>query len=325
MDRRILQGDHHGDHIWSTSAFDPGSKMARWTSLVSENMTEMRVNSDQPRHFSAFWRQYGLGPLQLNFIDAAPQRCLRSPQMVSRGDEQTYELVLMRAGTMIVSYEHEREYVPEGSFTLLRNAEAYEFLCDGDSRALTAHFSDRWLRRWLVSHENFTLVPHEIRRAWGGPLAALLTAIADNGLEDAVLPRPVIADQVGALFALMSRHEGNAATRHRRGLIARIRHIMRESLEEPGLDPATLARRVGISRRYLHGLLAGSGTTFGRELVEMRLERARHMLEDPRNWGRSIAEIGFACGFSEQSHFARRFRLRFGASPSAYRRTAGRD
>lgn len=307
------------DYVWSTSGFDSQTKMARWTNIVSENMVEMCVDSTVPRHFSAVWRQYSLGPLELNFINAAAQKCRRSPQMIASGAEPSYELVYMQSGAMIVSYDHESEYVPEGSFTLLRNAEPYSFTCPEQSNALTAHFSESWLRRWLVDHDNFTRVSHDTRRAWGAPLAALFTTIAQNGLKDAALPRPVIADQIGALFALMSRHDGARQSRNQQALVARLRAAMRARLDDTGLNPETLAGCCGISKRYLHTLFANIGTTFGRELLDMRLDRAKAMLEDPRHGGRSIADISFECGFVEQSHFARCFRRRYGASPTSHR------
>lgn len=173
----------------------------------------------------------------------------------------------------------------------------------------------------MVSHDNFTHVSHETRQAWGGPLAALFTAIAQNGLEDATLPRSVIADQIGALFALMSRHDGAGQTRNQQALVARLRDMMRGRLEDTELNPEGLARCCGISKRYLHMLFANMGTTFGKELLNMRLEQAKAMLDNPRHGRRSIAEISFDCGFAEQSHFARRFRHRYGVSPTSHRRS----
>jgi AraC family transcriptional regulator, positive regulator of tynA and feaB len=54
-------------------------------------------------------------------------------------------------------------------------------------------------------------------------------------------------------------------------------------------------------------------------LYACRLERARRLLRDKRFDGLGIAEIAWNCGFSEPSHFTRRFRERFGSPPSAYR------
>jgi AraC-like DNA-binding protein len=75
----------------------------------------------------------------------------------------------------------------------------------------------------------------------------------------------------------------------------------------------------GISKRYLHFLFACMGTTFGEQLLRVRLDRARLLLSDERFGGIPIGEIAARCGFSEPSHFARCYRQYFGSAPRAYR------
>jgi len=65
-----------------------------------------------------------------------------------------------------------------------------------------------------------------------------------------------------------------------------------------------------------------TGTTFCEELYACRLHRAQRLLCDRRFDGLGIAEIAWNCGFSEPSHFTRRFRERFGSAPSAFRRNS---
>jgi AraC-like DNA-binding protein len=83
------------------------------------------------------------------------------------------------------------------------------------------------------------------------------------------------------------------------------------------LDALTL----GISKRYLHSLFAASGTTFCKELMSLRLERAARQLRDPQFANVSVSEIAWRCGFADSSHFARRFCQRYGTPPREYRRS----
>ena len=60
-----------------------------------------------------------------------------------------------------------------------------------------------------------------------------------------------------------------------------------------------------------------SGKTFTRFVNEFRIAQACRLMTDGQ---RSIANIGFDCGFNNLSHFNRQFKLVTGSSPSAYRK-----
>lgn len=74
----------------------------------------------------------------------------------------------------------------------------------------------------------------------------------------------------------------------------------------------------------MHALFAGSGTSCRAWIIEQRLARAAAALRAPEWAGSSVSEIAFRLGFAELSHFSRRFKARYGASPRAYRQ-AGED
>lgn len=99
---------------------------------------------------------------------------------------------------------------------------------------------------------------------------------------------------------------------------------------EPGLDPARLAERLGMSVRYLHRLLEPTGRSFSEHLLAARLDRAAAMLRDPAAAHLRIGEIAARSGFSDISHFNRSYLRAFGDTPNgtrvraARRREAGR-
>ena len=134
-----------------------------------------------------------------------------------------------------------------------------------------------------------------------------------------MVPRSTIADQIGSLFALMGRPASPTARPGARALLAAMRRTMEERLTDNEFDPQDLAEACGVSKRYVHSVFARAGTTFGRELIELRLRSARQLLSNPRFRSWSISQIALECGFSDQSHFSRRFRKRFDAAPSSCR------
>jgi AraC family transcriptional regulator len=85
--------------------------------------------------------------------------------------------------------------------------------------------------------------------------------------------------------------------------------------EEISLDG--LAQVAGLSPNYfLHAFKQTTGQTPHRYLTELRIAKARELLEDPH---RSIVEVSLAVGFSSQSHFTTVFRRFMKTTPAAYR------
>ncbi|MBK7417016.1 MAG: helix-turn-helix domain-containing protein [Dechloromonas sp.] len=77
-----------------------------------------------------------------------------------------------------------------------------------------------------------------------------------------------------------------------------------------------LASALGMSQRSFQRKLGRTGPDLPKVLDETRHELARRYLDDQ---SKSVTEIAFLLGFSEQSAFTRAFRHWSGMSPSVYR------
>ena len=108
-----------------------------------------------------------------------------------------------------------------------------------------------------------------------------------------------------------------------RGLRAARQHdIIREiraRFADPEFSAQHVASRMGVTDRYVQDLLHELGPTFSQRVLELRLQRARAMLENHRNDRLAVGEIAYASGFSEIPYFNRCFRRRFGATPTQFR------
>jgi AraC-like DNA-binding protein len=134
-----------------------------------------------------------------------------------------------------------------------------------------------------------------------------------------------VAEQLMDLAALtLNANRENLATLSSPRTVAllRLKSTIERLLIEPGLKPERIAAEAGISVRYANDLLAEENWSIERYLNERRLERCRNALEDAAQSHRSIGEIAFKWGFSDLSHFGRRFKARYGLSPTDYRRNA---
>lgn len=103
---------------------------------------------------------------------------------------------------------------------------------------------------------------------------------------------------------------------HRRPLVDAVA-LMEQHLEQP-LSMTALSERIGLSLRQLQRLfLEELGKRPRDYYLELRLDRARHLLEET---DRDILSIGLACGFSSASSFSRAYRQRYAQAPSDARR-----
>jgi AraC-like DNA-binding protein len=88
---------------------------------------------------------------------------------------------------------------------------------------------------------------------------------------------------------------------------------------DPAFSPHVAGHMLGISQRYLQELLQETGASFTERVQELRLQKARAMLESPRNDRLKVSDIAYASGFANISYFNQAFRRRFGASPTQFR------
>ena len=108
-----------------------------------------------------------------------------------------------------------------------------------------------------------------------------------------------------------------------RGLRAARQHeIIREianRFTDPDFSAQKLARQMSVTDRYVQDLLHECGASFSERVLELRLQRARAMVEDCHYDRLRIGEIANASGFNTIPYFNRSFRRRFGATPTQFR------
>lgn len=123
-------------------------------------------------------------------------------------------------------------------------------------------------------------------------------------------------------LAIGATNDGRDIAQTRGVRAARLEAIKADVIANVTLDLERIARRQGISPRYIQMLFEGSGTTFSEFLVERRLDVARTMLSSPRYETWSVTAIALEAGFGDISYFNRSFKRRYLMTPSDMRARA---
>jgi AraC-like DNA-binding protein len=109
-------------------------------------------------------------------------------------------------------------------------------------------------------------------------------------------------------------------------MLGRIKSYVLDRLTTTGLKTQDVASALNISSRYLHSLFSDEGTTFATWLWRQRLEACRAKIESSASVDQSIGDIAVEFGFSNFSHFSKRFKEAYGmAARDMRRKTLGME
>jgi AraC-like DNA-binding protein len=139
---------------------------------------------------------------------------------------------------------------------------------------------------------------------------------------------PVLAAHIGATLldlvalALGARRDAAEVARMRGLRAARLQQILgriKAEFANPAFSSQDVADTLGVSQRYVNDILFETGQSFAERVLELRLQKAYRLLADGRAGPLKVSDVALACGFNEVSYFNRRFRARFGCSPTQCR------
>jgi AraC-like DNA-binding protein len=252
--------------------------------------------------------------------------CERTAAHIARHDDDAL-FVQMNLGTArIIGRQMGRDYVlAPGAATVSVHNASLRFDVEQGATLLGITLPRRWTDGWGVLPEDLAGRPVDAQASALRFLAPYAQLLCDQPLPDAgfaAASAAHLAYLIGVGFgAADTRDEGLAGVAGETRLNL-VRRIMRRDCRSEELTAARVGAELGISERMVQHVLQGAGTTFSQVLGEYRCERAKALLMDPAFDGVSVANIGFACGFSDVSAFYRAFRRRFDASPGDVR--AGR-
>jgi AraC-like DNA-binding protein len=269
------------------------------------------------------------GAVDVGYVSTTPVNSLRSPSLVRDGDD-SFLIMLFEKGVANQTQRKADQKLKAGD----------AIICDcGYPGAVNVIHDARFWSLKIPRHRVMALLPHTgrfagirldkdpvARRLLFGYLSGAQNVELDGEGRATQLYGEQIIDLVALAFGasrdtreLVEQRSVGAARR------AAVLHDIATLLADPRLGAATIARRHGITPRYVHLLLEQSGQTFTQHVLQLRLEKAAKLLSDDHTQNRKIAEIALEVGFTDLSHFNRAFRRRFGDTPSGFRGTTVRN
>ena len=98
-----------------------------------------------------------------------------------------------------------------------------------------------------------------------------------------------------------------------------VKRLINANIHDSALSVASIAKKVGVSSRYLQLLFAKKEDSLTHYIKQERLRGCLLDLKDIRYRGKSITDIAFSWGFNSASHFSSLFRREFLMTAREYR------
>jgi len=303
---------------WSTETIDARDRFSFWREVVCQTVLNVSIESPLER-LSARMTGRNFGDLRFAAFDSTGYEIVRSRQHVARAPVDHYLISLQLRGQSRIVQDDEAIALEPGEITVFDGQRPFHIVfSESVSRTIAV------VPRALVDRYAPALRagPHRKIRS-DSPFAdlarrhlLLLTADEPRMNEHEATQ---LTKNLCNLLALAGTREVAPGCLQPELMLEAMLAFCRRNLHDPELSPQLVARRFGISVRTLHLRFEKLGQSFGRWLLERRLNACSKALRDPQQARCSISAIAYRWGFNDLSHFNKAFRARFGMPPGQWR------
>lgn len=263
--------------------------------------------------------EFGAGEL---YSAIAPSQVLRHFNDQRNADEVEHSyLIQIRSGALGVASGGRKVILANGDCAIVDSRQDFTLSSNSSTQGVVIRFPVSWLGAWVSNPEDLIARRVDAEVGWGRALSASVSNLDPLRIDDLGSNVNSIAEHVAMLISLasyaVSPEGGDVALRKMR----EVKRVLERSFADANLGPESVSGQLGISKRYLHYIFAACGTTFGRELLEIRLGKAYRMLCAAGGSG-AVLKVAMSSGFSDSSHFSKKFKERYGVSPVSLVRQA---
>ncbi|CCH89474.1 Transcriptional regulator, AraC family [Modestobacter italicus] len=311
--------------ILDTAAVPLADRVEAFDAAMHQASVPCRVEQrTAPDELHAEMHLWSLGPGAVFTTRASPFRLVRTPRHVRLGGHWALAVSFQAQGRGEYAQLGHEQLVHGSQLMVVDMSAPYSFGCAVGGEA----------RSFQLPYESLELAPDVVRRATprlrASPLHGLVLAHLQRlcATVDDIAAQPgaaaVGAATVELVRALVVSAAGDVPGRaqvREQTLLTRVRVYADQRLTDPGLTPESIAAAHAVSVRQLYKVFAAAGISLEQWLIERRLAAAHAHLASPAGRRRTIAAVAHAHGFTDASHFSRRFAAAYGMTPRDYQRT----
>ena len=290
-----------------------------WQEIVSKTYFSLDVRFGAGNDFEGSLDAWSLGPVAVsrNVCDGLLYR--RHERHLVSEREESYLITVPELTEIRFEQDGKDVRCSPGAFVIERSHLPYEFSHRDRSALWVMKIPSAVLRARIARPERLATMQFDATRSVGAMFVDMLR-LSSLRIDEMDEPaRALIGKQLVDLLAMAIEADERVlvgrSSSVRAAHLHRCEHFIRARLGDVRLSPQIVADGCGISLRYLHQLFEAEGTTVCAYIRNQRLLTCDAMLRDPY-CRKSISEIAYEWGFSDQAQFSRSYRARFDRTPS---------
>lgn len=304
---------------WSTQPIRVHERYDAWQAMLNDSHLRWSLEKNQAEGY--------LGDLEMGFLgDLKVVRCICDPCGGMRGNYEIavdnaayYGLLLMLMGNESVECRGNYSLLNPGNFLLWDTTIPTSFRLYSKVEKITLFVPQNRMRNALPHVDNLVGKTINWQSGLGAVTSSLISALSlqagyIHSRQEYTAAETTLELIAACLWSERPQLGGITGA----GLLAGIKDYIEDNLDDPDLNPQSLAQHFGISVRYLHFLFKGEKYPVSHWILERRLERCRSELVRAGS-RKNITDIAFHWGFNDSAHFCRVFKKRYGVSPREYR------
>ncbi|MDB6046784.1 MAG: hypothetical protein JWM63_5335 [Gammaproteobacteria bacterium] len=312
--------------LFSTADVHPRDRFDCWHSVACQNLVEHDSNPQCRHTFRAELRYGALAETGLVLFESSAMTVAHTARHLARANADELFICRQMAGQLALEQENREVQLEPGDITLLDPRLPYAGRFSAGSGLLVLKIPRRLLEARVGTTRELTLRSIKPVSADNRLTSTFLAMLPTHAVGLSAAIQEIVQQQLLDLVAVpLARATGDTRPRASaaRALVRmKVCAAITAHLADPAVDAGRIASAAGVSVRYANAVLAESGTSITRLLRTRRLAWCRQLLEDPSQSHRTVTEIAYSWGFSDMTHFARKFRAAFGCLPSEYRKLA---
>jgi len=313
--------------VFSTEHVHPRDRFAFWHDVARKGVVDHESTPGCRDTFRAQLRAGTVGAIGLVSFQNSDMSVTHTRRHMAHAN--TDELFVCRQFSGQIALEQDGRHVVlgAGDITLIDPALPYEGRFSEASDVLLLKVPRRLMEARLGKTREMTARVIKPGMAESGLLSASLAMLPSHTDDLSQAAEALLEVHLLDLITLSvgrTMGQDRSRTSPSRALVrVELRAVIEARLADRTLDAGSVAGAAGVSVRYANAVLADENTSIVQLIQARRLARCRQALDDPLQGGRTVSEIAYGWGFSDMTHFGRRFKAAYGVLPSVHRRRVG--